>query len=481
MKKEKKNNYIKYIFIIFSIMFAVPSIIYYINNKTILGFDKEFRFLLNDAHKTFQTFVYVYLIIGMIIVYYLIIKNKDKIFKNTNQIFKYIAIISLIFVIVIPFWCSDVFYYLGIGRLYSEYEKNPYYTTIKEYVDSHKSVDLEKDTVLKQGYNNVWSKTTVVYGPIWTSICGGIAKLSFGNIDFGLLIFKLINALVHILNCYMIYKIWNKKTFTLMYGLNPFVLIEGISNVHNDMFVLLFILVATYMLVKKKNIWATVVFLSLAAAIKYFAILLLPIFVLYYYKDKKLHTRMLLGGACILFFVALVLIFYLPFVEDFEVFKGMQTQQGKLAKSMYVAIRLIFPNYATVPGKVNRILILTFIILYFIKCLNLLIKKEIKIEKEMREHTIYLMIFLFLLITNFQPWYLIWLFYCIFWQKKENVFYLINLCLSTLFANCVFLLNSEAWTYGGTFFGIILVAIIGLKLLGDNKKIRSLYGKISFD
>jgi Gpi18-like mannosyltransferase len=266
-----------------------------------------------------------------------------------------------------------------------------------------------------------------------------------------------------------------------MYGLNPFVLIEGISNVHNDMFVLLFILVATYMLVKKKNIWATVVFLSLAAAIKYFAILLLPIFVLYYYKDKKLHTRMLLGGACILFFVALVLIFYLPFVEDFEVFKGMQTQQGKLAKSMYVAIRLIFPNYATVPGKVNRILILTFIILYFIKCLNLLIKKEIKIEKEMREHTIYLMIFLFLLITNFQPWYLIWLFYCIFWQKKENVFYLINLCLSTLFANCVFLLNSEAWTYGGTFFGIILVAIIGLKLLGDNKKIRSLYGKISFD
>ena len=58
MKKEKKNNYIKYIFIIFSIMFAVPSIIYYINNKTILGFDKEFRFLLNDAHKIFQTFVF---------------------------------------------------------------------------------------------------------------------------------------------------------------------------------------------------------------------------------------------------------------------------------------------------------------------------------------------------------------------------------------------------------------------------------------
>ena len=134
MKKEKKNNYIKYIFIIFSIMFAVPSIIYYINNKTILGFDKEFRFLLNDAHKIFQTFVYVYLIIGMIIVYYLIIKNKDKIFKNTNQIFKYIAIISLIFVIVIPFWCSDVFYYLGIGRLYSEYEKNPYYTTDRKSV-----------------------------------------------------------------------------------------------------------------------------------------------------------------------------------------------------------------------------------------------------------------------------------------------------------------------------------------------------------
>jgi len=481
MDKKPKRNFLKYIFILFSIMFAIPSIIYYINNKTILGFNKEFRFLLNDAHKGFQTFVYAYLIIGMIIVYYLIIKNKDKIFKNTKQIFKYIAIISLIFVLVVPFWGSDVFYYLGVGRLYSEYEKNPYYTTIKEYVETHKSVDLEEDTVLKQGYNNVWGKTTVVYGPIWTLICGGVAKLSLGNIDFGLLVFKLVNVLIHLLNCYFIYKIWNKKAFTLMYGLNPFVLIEGISNVHNDMFVLLFILISTYMLVKKKNIFASVLFLSLATAIKYFAILLLPIFVLYYYRDKKLNKRILLGGSCILIFITMVLIYYMPFIEDMSVFEGMQTQQGKLAKSIYVAIRLLFPTHVGIAGRVNKILTLTFIILYFIKCLHLLFKKEIKIEKEMREHTIYLMIFLFLLITNFQPWYLIWLFYCAFWQKKENVFYLINLCLATLFANCVFLLNSEAWTYGGTFFGIMLVSIVGLKLLGNNKKVRSLYGKISFD
>lgn len=184
MEKEEKFKYIKYIFIIFSIMFAVPSIIYYISNKTILGFNKEFCFLLTSRNRIFQTLVYVYIIIGMMIVYYLLIKHKDKIFKNHEQIMKYIGIISLIFVLVIPFWCSDLFYYLGVGRIYSEYKQNPYYVTINEFVNKNPQVDLEEDTILKQGYINVWSKSTVVYGPIWTLICGGVAKLSLRQYRF---------------------------------------------------------------------------------------------------------------------------------------------------------------------------------------------------------------------------------------------------------------------------------------------------------
>lgn len=178
MEKQVKYKSLKYMFIIFSMMFAIPSIVYYINNKSILGFDKEFCFLLSDKNRGFQTMVYAYIIIGMAVLYYLIIKNKDKIFKENKKVAKFICIISFIFVLVIPFWCSDLFYYLGVGRIYSEYEQNPYYVTINEFVNKNPQVDLTEDTVLKQGYINVWSKSTVVYGPIWTLICGGVAKLS---------------------------------------------------------------------------------------------------------------------------------------------------------------------------------------------------------------------------------------------------------------------------------------------------------------
>lgn len=476
MEKKAKANYLKYIFIFFSIMFAIPSVMYYVNNKTILGFDREFKFLLNDNDKIFQTVIYAYLIIGMIVTYYLMIKHKDKIFKNDKQIFKYICIIALIFAIVIPFMSSDVFYYLGTGRLYSEYEKNPYYTTMSEYAAQN-----EEDTVLKQGRINVWAGTTVVYGPVWTLICGGVAKLSLGNVNFGLLIFKLINVLVHLLNCYFIYKIWNKKSFTLIYGLNPFVLIEGISNVHNDMFVLLFILIATYMLLKKKNIVGTIIFLSLATAIKYFAILLLPIFILYHYRDKKVHQRMLVGGACILLFISLILIYYLPFIKDIGIFQGLQLQRGKFAKSIYTIVKVFFPTTKGIATKINKILTIAFIAIYLIKCIRLLFKKKISLEQEMREHTVYLMAFIFLLITNFQPWYLIWIFYVIFWQKKENILYLINLCLMTLIANCVFLVYSEMWVYGAIFSGIMIMTIMILKPIEKLKGIKKIYGKISVD
>lgn len=482
MNKKVKSKYLKYLLVLFSAMFAVPSVIYYINNKTILGFDREFYFLLTKNGRLFQTFIYIYLIIGMIIIYYLIIKNKDKIFKDNKQILKYICIIALIFVLVVPFMSSDVFYYLGTGRLYSEYGQNPYYGTIAGYTAQNKEIDLQEDTVLRQGNLNVWGGTTVVYGPIWTLICGGIAKLSLGNVDLGLLIFKLINALIHLANCYIIYKIWDKKTFTLMYGLNPFVLIEGISNAHNDMFVLLFILLATYMLVKKKSITGALLFLSLATGIKYFAILLLPIFIIYHNRDKVVSKRIFAGIACVLFFASLMLIYYLPFIKDVTVLQGLQTQQGRFAKSVYIIIKVLFPTAKGISTRINKILLITFISIYFLKCLQLLCKKKVNLEKEMREHLIFLMIFLFLLITNFQPWYLIWVFYCIFWQKKENIFYILNICFMSLIANSVFLIFSEMWVYGAIFSAIMIASIILLKPLGDKvKPIRRFYGEISIN
>lgn len=463
--KNNENIIIKILFVLSCIMFAIPSIGYYIKNKTVFKFEQWFKFLLNDTDRITQTFIYILILAALTSIYFLIIRNRKKIFKNTKRMFIFIAIVAIIFVAVIPFTCSDVFYYLGVGRINSEYNQNPYYTTIKEFVEQgDNSKYLEQDTVLAQGYINDWSDSTVVYGPIWTLICRIVASMSFGNIDIGLLIFKLLNVAVHLINCYLIYKISNKKVFTLLYGLNPFILIEGIACVHNDMFVILFTLASFYFLLKKKNLVVSILFLALATAIKYFTILLLPFIVIYYVRKEKTINRF---AKCIMYgglFIFILAIFYLLYIQDLNVFSGLFIQQEKLAKSIYIIISEYFTSPEGLVGIVNKTLLGIFVIIYCIECIILLNKKEIKFRKEIQKANYFIMAFLFLLITNFQPWYIMWLFPCLMWQKSEDIRLIVKISLISQFANSIFLIYGEGWRNGTpfTFFMVLgtLIAVL---------------------
>lgn len=447
------------VFILVSILFAIPSIQYLFENKTILNFNEYYKFCLDDSSRVEQTIIYSAILTVLIIFYFLIVKNREKLFKNNKQMYMYIAIISLIFVTVVPFLSSDVFYYLGIGRLDSKYGQNPYYVTIKDFVESgDNSQYLEQDTVLAKGYENYWGNTTVVYGPVWTLICKIVAGISFGNIDIALLVLKLLNVAIHLVNCYLIYKLTGKKLFVLLYGLNPYMFIEGIANVHNDIYVITCILSSLYFLLKKKNIIVSIIFLALATAIKYFAILLLPFIIIYYFRDKKPLERL---KKCFLYgmlFVFIVVITYLLYIQDMQVLSGIMTQQEKFAKNFYIILMEYFdiPNLIS---SVNGVFLGLFIIIYFFTCLILLYKKQIKFREEVRKIEYLLVAFLFLLITNFQTWYIMWLFPLMMWQKKKMIQFVVQISLISQFANSVFLINGEGWRNGTPFTFFMLLGI----------------------
>ena len=474
MEKIKKDNKIlKILFILSCIMFAFPSVIYYVQNKTVFKFEQWFRFLLNDSDRINQTMIYVIILTILIILFIYVVKQREKIFKNNKRMFIFIAVVSMIFIAVIPFTCSDVFYYLGIGRLNSEYHQNPYYITIKEFVnqgDNNKY--LEQDTVLAQGYINDWADSTVVYGPIWTLICRIVASMSFGNIDIGLFVFKLINLIVHLLNCYLIYKISNKKIFVLLYGVNPFILIEGIACVHNDMFVILFTLTSFYFLLKKKNILLSILFLALATAIKYFTIILLPFLVIYYVRQDKPIVRF---KKCIMYgflFVVILSVFYLLYIQDINIFGGLFIQQEKIAKSFYIIISEYFTSPTGLVKAINTTLLLSFAIIYCTSCIVLLNKKEIKFRQEIQKANYFIMAFLFLLITNFQPWYIMWLFPCLIWQKSEDIKLIIQISLISQFANSVFFMYGEGWRNGTPFTFLMVLGTLAVVLYDTRRSKR---------
>ena len=478
MKKDKFIHIIKIVFALLCVTFSIPSVKYLVENGTLLNFDTYFKFLMDDSDRLNQTLIYMAILLGMTVLYFLIIKNRNKIFKKNKQMWIYITIISVIFVFVTPFMCSDVFYYIGIGRISSEYGQNPYYTTIKEFVEQEGNKELLKqDTVLAQGYQNDWADSTVVYGPMWTLICGIIAKLSFGNIDIGILIFKLVNLVVHILNCYVIYKLTNKKIFTLIYGINPFVLIEGIAMVHNDIFIVLFTLLTIYFLLKKKNIILSLVFLAIATTIKYVTILLLPFIIIYYAREYKPSKRFIKCIKYGMIFLIMLIIPYLLFIKDLHVLSGLFIQQGKLAKSFYLILKQYFSKIPNITVLTKKLLLGSFVIIYTFTCIVLLNKKKIKFRELMEKYECFLIVFIFLLITNFQPWYILWLFSVIMWQKSYNIKMIVGISLISQFANSIFLLNGEGWENGIPFTFIMITSALVLNKIISKKRLTTLQNK----
>ena len=456
----------KKIFIILSILLILPSIIYLIQYKTILGFDTYYNFFINEnINKTISTILYLVLFIVMTYVYLKIIKRKDM-FNNIKDILKYVAIIGSIFLIMLPWTSSDIFYYMGVGELDSKYNQNPYYVTMEEYYNQNEqNID---DEILEKGASNFWAGTTVVYGPIAQLIFKICTSISMKNINLCLIIFKVLNLVIHMSNCYLIYKISGKKQFSIIYGLNPFILLECIGNVHNDIILVFFVLLALYFVTKKKNIYISILFLALATGIKYFTILLLPIIIMYYFRDeKRIGIRFL---KCIQFGILFLVIFaleYILYFKDLQVILGMFTQMNRYAKSIYSV--LLQKNEQTMI-VIRTIIIYVFFIYYIKFCIDLITEKDIKLYKIMRKYNLSLVLAI-LVLTNCQQWYLVWLFATIMWQKSDMIKNIIGISAITEIANSTYMFIFESYTFDCYYVGTIIILSI-LWILFTNKQLK---------
>ena len=252
--------------------------------------------------------------------------------------------------------------------------------------------------------------------------------------------------------------------FVIIYGLNPFVLLEAIGNAHNDIWVICFVLASLYFLLKKRKLLVSIIFLAIATTIKYFTILLLPFIIIYYYKKEHPIVRLkkcILYGA---FFLICVLAIYVVIIQNFTFIDGMIKQQGKFAKSIALCIYMITESFSFMENY-TKIALGIFVLFYSIQCINWLTEKNITWKKMMKTYNIILWIFLFLLITNFQPWYIMWLLPTFMWLNPFAMRNVLWLGLTSQFANTLFMLTGEDYRYGMIYTilmatGIVIVMIM---------------------
>ena len=452
-----KNKKWLLLFITVVICFAMPSIIYLAKNQSIYYFIYQWTFIFKIPKtilaKWINTISFIGLMSVMFILYILIIKHSNKIFKSKKQLIIAICIISVLFALIIPYTSTDVDSYIANGWSASHYHENPYYKSVGQISDEHQVRDQMYNKVA-----NCWRYETVVYGPLWTLICKLLTSISFGNIDVALAIFKGTNLIVHLINCLLIWKITHKKKFVLIYGTNPAILFEALSNVHNDIFIVLFILLAIYFVTKKKNLMLSVAFIAMATAIKYLGILILPFIILYHLMEKNILEKI---KYCVLYgleFIVILVGFYAIYVRDLNIFAGLFIQQSKYNRSIMLVFYYLIGEQST--NILKTALLVVFAILYVYTVIKLLLNNNTEIfSSYIREYSTLLYIFTFILITNFNSWYILWLFPTLMFLNGKNIRLIINLSYAVEVAYIgSFALYSEAQNLGVLY--IFLVAIV---------------------
>ena len=465
-----KNKKWLLLFITVVICFAMPSIIYLVKNQSIYNFIYQWTFIFKIpktiSAKWINTICFIGLMSIMFILYMLVVKHCNKIFENKKQLIIAICIISVLFALIIPYTSTDVYSYIANGWSASHYHENPYYKSVGQISDEHQVRDQMQNKVA-----NCWRYETVVYGPLWTLICKLLTSISFGNIDVALAIFKGTNLIVHLINCLLIWKITHKKKFVLIYGVNPAILFEALSNVHNDIFIVLFILLAVYFVTKKKNLILSVAFVAMATAIKYLGILILPFIILYYVREKSVPEKI---KQCILYgleFIVILAGFYAIYVRDLNIFAGLFVQQAKYNRSIMLVFYYLLGTDAMIIFKV--VLLAVFAEIYISATIKLLINDNKRIfSTYIRQYNPLLYIFTFVLITNFNSWYILWLFPTLMFLNGKNIRLIINLSYAVEVAYIgSFALYSEARVLGILYINLVaLITVCLAPLQKINKK-----------
>ena len=463
--KKNKNNIFIILFTICSAFFAVPSIIYIFQNKTIYKFSWVWTYLfkrpMTKMDCYINAFLFFILFTAIFLLYFFVLKKHNKILKSKKQIFTLIIVASLLFMIIIPYTSTDVYSYIANGWSSAHYKENPYYISTGEIAQKNGVSDPMFNKVA-----NCWRFEKVVYGPAWTIICTVLSWISFGNIDIALFVFKLANLAVHIINCILIYKTTKKNLFVVLYGLNPFILFEGLTNVHNDIFIVLFILIALYAVIKKKNLFIAVACIAVATAIKYLAILILPFVILYAVKDKEIKERVKCCIWCGIEYIAIIALLYVIYVKnDLSVLMGLFIQQSKYNRSIFYLIYELTGQNVKVVSLMQNFALLAFAVYYVYVVIRILISKKINMHQIMEKYNFILLIFTFVLITNFNPWYIMWLYPTIFLIRGKSIKNILYLSYTCEIANLLsFALWSEKQILGIPYFIIMIGGAIILNM-----------------
>ncbi|QBD80130.1 hypothetical protein EPA93_30790 [Ktedonosporobacter rubrisoli] len=170
---------------------------------------------------------------------------------------------------------QDMLRYGLYGHMVQMYHVNPYIVSPSTFPQDVFAVALRQEA----GSTN----TAVFYGPVWIDLSILVTLFTHGNLVGMLLGFRLMVLLGHLANTVLLWIILGRLrptkriSATLLYAWNPLVLLLGITQAHQEIIVILFILLSV-LFYQRRSPLLSIVFVLLAALINIVCLLLLPLF-----------------------------------------------------------------------------------------------------------------------------------------------------------------------------------------------------------
>jgi hypothetical protein len=149
-----------------------------------------------------------------------------------------------------PFLSHDIFSYLFDAKIIWHYQQNPYQYSPNEF---------GADPWLRFMH---WTHRTTPYGPVWLLYTLLPALFSFGRFSLNFYILKLLNGLVFFLTGYLLLSFKKDRRVFAYWFFNPFLLIELLTNAHNDLLMISLFLLSFVLWQKKKPGWSIFSLLS---------------------------------------------------------------------------------------------------------------------------------------------------------------------------------------------------------------------------
>lgn len=324
-----------------------------------------------------------------------------------------------------PLFSIDLYEYVLRGRMSAIYGLNPFTCTPHA---------ISGDPLYPIIF---WKGTTSCYGPLWNLFADVFVKISGASDVLNVITFKTAALAAHIASGLLVYQIARKiepakcGVIAALFTFNPYLIFMNLVENHNDVFMILFVLLAVRMVSKEKYTLA-IAALAMSVAVKYVTAVLVPVFFMYVYMSNlsirsKVAFTLGAGASFALLFYAVSRPFGMTPLNILESFKTIAVNL-ETNTFPFLTYKLISAMKIGISVEVFRSLCnAAFIAAAGVIYLSLTRKRGIRLQDAMTACVLVLAAYFLVDSFQFGNWYAVWLtpFILLSGIKRKNFLFML--------------------------------------------------------